>query len=516
MHGEGRVFGRRLEANLDASGIELISVKPSYFTQPPGRPHPNLKRLPTRHRTLLLELLPSIQKGFENRDLCALYHAIHREDPKRLAKWKSVFYLYGVPWKEPGSIRPYGFLDHRRGAEGIRCMLAHLKRLGPNFDSHRSVVSEVEDLKATCDKLQYLLWTDRSCPNLQDRVEKLLDNIRTSPALDLDHLEGVEDFTEAYLGFCALSLTSQDPDIPSSSSPSEDMMRELHQLADRELKKAIQRLETFDSLYAAYLEDGRQDIAAVMRQNEKAARKAGFRDGVSSVEESQQIYDELGKIESGLANIRQRLKDSKEFWERVDRDLKSAPHTPAGKKANEPPDGSKTESMAQKIQTGLETIYDTAQQYSGAPQILKTGTRIVRRASNLTKDCTTLSLTQASVESHLQNPTCNAKSCHKALAPLTKGLGSNAKSYAKLSKQYKEWAGWIYLLFWFAGTTTAEKLRMDRPDHVTHADLLANGFSSYLLPFESSLNAIRSHLRGIQKFWKCLEVMDAGILRPAL
>ncbi|KAJ7479644.1 hypothetical protein FB451DRAFT_1171743 [Mycena latifolia] len=227
------------------------------------------------------------------------------------------------------------------------------------------------------------------------------------------------------------------------------------------------------------------------------------------------IYDDLEKLDNGFAIIGQQLKDSKEFWEGVDRKLNSAPYTLAGQNIKDPPDGSRTESVAQKIQTGLETVHGAAQQYSGSPKILKAGTRLVRRASALTKECTTISSTQSSVEVHLQQPNCNPKSGRKAVSPLGKGFGSLVRSYETLSQEFTKWAHWIYLLFWFAGSTPADKLRMERPDHVAHAVLLSKGLPSYLLPFESSLTAIERHLRGIQKLWMNLELMGDGIPRPA-
>ncbi|KAJ7479642.1 hypothetical protein FB451DRAFT_1239464 [Mycena latifolia] len=458
------------------------------------------KTLPAGYRKPLLELLPTIYKGFEAGDIWALYHSIRSEAPETITRLRRVFDAYGGTMFEINMI--YGLLAFvswlstcHRGKEGIQQMLADLKRLGPNFDPDRVVkhfAEEVKDLKNSCKNLESLLWTDRSgpTPSLQHRVEELLESIKTSPTLNLDLLEGMEDFTEGYLAFCAISLTGQD---------TKEKMRELRQLVNRELTKAIERLEKFNSLLTRYTEGGRQDLAAVMQKNVQAARKAGFREGVSSTAESQQIYDDLEKIDNSFVIIGQRLKDSKEFWEGVDRKLNSAPYTPAGQNVKDPPDRSGTESVAQKIQTGLETVHGAAQQYSGSPKILKAGTRLVRRASALTKECTTISSTQSSVEVHLQQPNCNPKSGRKAVSPLGKGF-----------------VGALDLpLFWFAGSTPADKLRMERPDHVAHAVLLSKGLPSYLLPFESSLTAIERHLRGIQKLWMNLELMGDGIPRPA-
>jgi hypothetical protein len=53
-------------------------------------------------------------------------------------------------------------------------------------------------------------------------------------------------------------------------------------------------------------------------------------------EESQQIFDELEKIDQGLAKIGETLKESKEFWEGVDRKLST---TPGSQQTEDPPDG---------------------------------------------------------------------------------------------------------------------------------------------------------------------------------
>ncbi|KAJ7479649.1 hypothetical protein FB451DRAFT_1239481 [Mycena latifolia] len=469
------------------------------------------KGLPAGYRKPLLELLPTIYKGFEAGDHCALYHSLHIEAPETITRLRRVFDAYEVPWIEPGFV----YTPHSRrrkcssGMEGIQRMLADLKRLGPNFDPDQVVnhfAQEVKDLKTSCKKLEYLLRTGRSSPALRDRVVNLLESLKRSPAMDLDLLEGVDDFTRLYFEFCALSLTGQDTG---------GKIRELRQLVKGKLEKATHEMEKFDRVSKMYAEGGRQDLASIMQENAKTARKAGFREGVSSAAESQQIYDDLEKIDKGFMTIGQRLKDSKEFWEGVDRKLNSAPYTLTGQNIKDHPDGSRTESVAQKIQTGLETVHGAAQQYSGSPKILKAGTQLVRRASDLTKDCTTIARTQLSAQTHLQNSTSNPTSGRKVLLPLTKGFGSLAKRYEKISQEFAKWARWIYLLFWFAGSAPADKLRMERPDHVAHAVLLSKGLPSYLLPFESSLTAIERHLRGIQKLWMNLELMGDGIPRPA-
>jgi hypothetical protein len=77
-------------------------------------------------------------------------------------------------------------------------------------------------------------------------------------------------------------------------------------------------------------------ILSVYADHQFQAGKAGFEEGMASAEESQQIYDELEKIDQGLAKIGETLRESKEFWEGVDRKLSS---TPASQQMKDPPDG---------------------------------------------------------------------------------------------------------------------------------------------------------------------------------
>jgi hypothetical protein len=69
------------------------------------------------------------------------------------------------------------------------------------------------------------------------------------------------------------------------------------------------------------------------------ANEAGFPEGISSAKKSQQIHDEMDIVGMILKKIGDILKDNHEFWEGVDSDLKSAPSTPSGLLANDPPDG---------------------------------------------------------------------------------------------------------------------------------------------------------------------------------
>jgi hypothetical protein len=69
------------------------------------------------------------------------------------------------------------------------------------------------------------------------------------------------------------------------------------------------------------------------------AKKAGFKEGVGSAEESSQIQDELDKIDEGLSKIGETLRESKNFWEGVDRKLTSVSLSSASQQAKDPPDG---------------------------------------------------------------------------------------------------------------------------------------------------------------------------------
>jgi hypothetical protein len=80
----------------------------------------------------------------------------------------------------------------------------------------------------------------------------------------------------------------------------------------------------------------RSCFLSVYADRQFQARKAGFEEGMASAEESQQIYDELEKIDQGIAKIGEILKESKEFWEGVDGKLSP---TSAGQQTKDPPDG---------------------------------------------------------------------------------------------------------------------------------------------------------------------------------
>ncbi|KAJ7869641.1 hypothetical protein B0H13DRAFT_1051543 [Mycena leptocephala] len=196
-----------------------------------------------------------------------------------------------------------------------------------------------------------------------------------------------------------------------------------------------------------------------MQNNVNAARKAGFEEGVGSAEESSQIQDELDKIDKGLAKIGETLRESKDFWQGVDRKLASVSLAFANQQAKDPPDGITTgpeelriERHAGEIHAGLQTVHQAAKQYSNSKKIRKAGDKILKDAADLTKKCTGVVQAQTSVEIQLFGPTCNRKSDRMALSPLTKGLGNLVGGYQKLSLRFTKWAKMVHLLFWFAGT----------------------------------------------------------------
>ncbi|KAJ6532919.1 hypothetical protein DFH09DRAFT_1181880 [Mycena vulgaris] len=505
--------------------------------------------VPTRHRLLpsaeghretpagqlmtpycrpLREVLQSIYSGYRAGDHCALYANIHLEAPERISRYKHLFDVYEVPSIAAPELDMCLRTRRReicaRGMSAIKQMLMDVERLEPNVGVNQpavlfgDVALETQDLKASCKKLCYLLHTGRSSTAVRERIEKLVERIEFSPVMNKDLLQHLDGFTELHSKFWELALARED---------TKGTVRELGKLVAEASANAGERVAEFDAIMETYNGSGRKDLATIMRESAKAAKKAGFREGVSSPAESQQIYGELAKVDKSLECIRRRLKDIQDFWQKVDRDLKSAPYTYMPTQGKDPPE-TRPESVdhqAQKIEVSLESIHHATQQYSHSPRILKDGGNLVRSAFNLTEDCTIISRTQSTIETRLESQPSDSKTCRKALSPLTKGLARIMTGYEKLSLQFRKYAQLVYLLFWFAGTTAAEKLRstmfihsvvmgglngfvVERPDHVAHAVLLSKGLSSYVVPFESALTSIERHLRGIQKLWMGLELTD--------
>ncbi|KAJ7869652.1 hypothetical protein B0H13DRAFT_2670024 [Mycena leptocephala] len=398
---------------------------------------------------------------------------------------------------------------------GITRIRKDCHRLGSYIDFDQLVLQdnagaqEMQDLQTWCKRLDYLFRTGRSSPRNRARIEQLLANIKLSSALrDVELLRGRKDLTELYFKFCELTVLGESTG---------ETIRALRRLVQEEIDLANLRLEQFDTVRKQYEDGGRHELASLMQNNVNAARKAGFKEGVGSAEESSQIQDELDKIDKGLAKIGETLRESKDFWQGVDRKLASVSLAFASQQAKDPPDGITTgpeaspelriERHAGKIHAGLQTVHQAAKQRSNSKKIRKAGDRILKDAADLTKKCTGVVHAQTSVEIHLFGPTCNQKSGRTVLSPLTKGLGNLVSGYQKLSLRFTKWAEMVYLLFWFAGTTD-DKMHTDRPDHlqVAQAELLAKGlfsssYSSYALPFETTFMCVDVRLHAMRKFW---------------
>jgi len=243
---------------------------------------------------------------------------------------------------------------------------------------------------------------------------------------------------------------------------------------------------------------------------------------MASAEESQQIYDELEKIDRGLAKIGETLKESKKFWEGVGRKLDSISSISASQRMIDPPDGITTgpeelriERHAETIHVGLKTVHQVCSKYK---KIRKAGDKIVGDAATLTKNCTDVVQTQKSVKIHIRNPVCDRKNGRKALSPLKKGLGQLVTGYEKLSLRFTKYAEMIYLVVWFAGSTATDKLLMDKPEYVqvAQAELISKGlftssYSSYALPFEAAFTGLGRQLHEMRKVWTEVVVRVDGL-----
>ncbi|KAJ7196136.1 hypothetical protein GGX14DRAFT_575214 [Mycena pura] len=217
-----------------------------------------------------------------------------------------------------------------------------------------------------------------------------------------------------------------------------------------------------------------------------------MREGVATSAENERILQELQRIDRWFSDISDKLKYMKDFWEHVDRSLKSIP------------DGLPAEDDAQSIQTGLETVQRATKKVSGPRRILKTGAQLVRRASDLKKECVTVLKIQPSVATHLQSTTSNSRSARNAVSPLKNGFSNLANSYSELWVKFVQWAQLICLLFWFAATTCPSMKRTE--DHIAYATLDAENLSLYALPFESAFMAFGRQLLGMEDFWKELQL----------
>ncbi|KAJ6530128.1 hypothetical protein B0H19DRAFT_1242563 [Mycena capillaripes] len=295
-----------------------------------------------------------------------------------------------------------------------------------------------------------------------------------------------DDFPPLYLRFCELIAQQED---------TTEIVRDLRKMAKDELEKAKVQLEGFGALKRRYSQD-RQDLAAFFQDNVDAAKKAGLPEGASSSEQSQQILDEMDNIEKSLSKIGDILEDNKEFWEGVDRRLKSVPPPPSGLLANGPPEG---------IISGPMTVNGTAAQFCGSHKMLKIGKVLIQDVSVLNRSCGKISSTQSSVEAQLQSPSCVLKHRRKVLRPLTNGLSSLVQGYEKFARRFAEYWGYISLLFWYEGSSLEEKLGADRCNPVALTNLTLEGLSPYALPLESAFVTIHRQLLGMTKFWRELK-----------
>jgi hypothetical protein len=118
------------------------------------------------------------------------------------------------------------------------------------------------DLKACCQRLDYLVRTGRACPRNRARVEKLLANIKMSvESGDIEALQDRRDLSDSYLKFCELTLMGEDTAAT---------IRDLRKFAKDELDSANCRLAEFKALRKQYEDGGRRELAVFMKKNAKA------------------------------------------------------------------------------------------------------------------------------------------------------------------------------------------------------------------------------------------------------
>ncbi|KAF7332886.1 hypothetical protein MVEN_02393900 [Mycena venus] len=393
------------------------------------------------------------------------------------------------------SVTPHKMPTHQVG-HWSRSMSRSFHTLFVAFENtlRRIRNTELYNLKSSCKKLDYLLRVGRSSPALRRRMEGLLSQINR-----IIVPYGCDGFPKLYHKFYAL--------VHWAGKDTGAAIRDLRKLVNEEVEEANHRVREFTAIRRKYAE-GRRNIAAIIQDAAQAAKSKGFPEGVSSAEESEQIFRELEKIEKSLETINETLKQSLEFWKGVDRSLRSSS---PGQQAKHPPDGiSKgpveigAQRQAAKIQTGLHTVCSAAQQYVSSKKILKNGNDLVNRATNLLADCTTVVHAETSVQLTFQSGSPDRKTARKVLSPLTSRLNGLVKGYTRLSSRFAKYAQTTYLLFWFAGSTAAEKFGLDKPDidYAAKDELLSKGISSYVLPFESAFMGIERQLLAIQDFWR--------------
>ncbi|KAJ6514554.1 hypothetical protein DFH09DRAFT_1196682 [Mycena vulgaris] len=424
---------------------------------------------------------------FKAGDPYAFYHALRKSGltSKNTMGLKELLCMYGVPWIDP-NFESFALMDSTEICAAGMTAISQLRQFKDNFNIDNRVDSGAakvtEDLKAYCDGIEPLLRKGNSSRPARRRIEDLLKRMRVFETVDFELLRGQHCLSRFYYDFYELATSGVD---------TTEIIRELRTFVQGELLKATQRGEEFEKLRRIYTEGGRKI---------SPPRRAGFRGGDAPAVEREQIHEELRKIDEKIANLGVRLKNSKEYWEKMNRDLKNTLSTYRSQRAENPPDGDTCGPLAlqvKHIHAGLCSVHDVAQQYS--PKLLEAGNKIIRHVSELTEKCAATSRTQSSVELQLRAPACTPKSGRKAVKLLTKGLGGVVQSCGKLSKQFVKYSSFVHLILWFAGTGASE--RMNRPaDHLAQAILETKGLCSHLRPFESAVIEIEEQVCEMKDF----------------
>ncbi|KAJ7189279.1 hypothetical protein C8R46DRAFT_1056995 [Mycena filopes] len=474
----------------------------------------------SRSRTLL-QLVQSMHNNFERGDPYAFYHEIILESPGTIESLMKCLVKYEVPFIKPNaSDTPPDELRSIReaGIIGTKHMLMDLKRLGPDIDFNQAfaqkgkrllylkgakferVIAQLEDevraLRTTCKKLADILRRWVFHEDLKSPVESLLEAIRASPALEnVGRIRGLEGFTELYFHFCESALLG-DTTVAT--------IIELQEWVKEELETTNEQLRDLNTLKQRYLERGRHDLKLFLQQHAETARKAGYRDNVSSEEESRQISEILDGIDTGIATISDTLKRSQQFWQDIDQKLKSAKVKHQRQQQAKDPPPLEVQQEARRIASRLRTVAEATQQYTGRKKILDTGVDLVNCAAALTVSCGLISGSQSMVETQLSSGAApgipGQKMARKVLTSFIAELSGIVKGYDKLSGYFTKYAKKVSLLFWFAA---------ERPQALTfdaralaHAVVASHGLSPHQIPVEAAFVGIEGHLRGIQKIWE--------------
>ncbi|KAJ7912183.1 hypothetical protein B0H13DRAFT_2660217, partial [Mycena leptocephala] len=151
----------------------------------------------------------------EARPHFGITRGLNKETASRL---KQIFRCYEVPFSE----RPLSSSTARERIcvarkAGIIRICEACYRLGANIDvgglvrQDLALTHEIGNLNARCQRLEYLFRTGRACPRNRARVEKLIESIKMSSALnDIELLRNRESFSDLYFKFCELTLMGED------------------------------------------------------------------------------------------------------------------------------------------------------------------------------------------------------------------------------------------------------------------------------------------------------------------